>query len=724
MTATTWSVTKLRGNLGPHTAAWDELNQRHFSSHPMLDSIFANAALAYFDNGAVYLCVLDKGAGPEAMCLLTPRSAGIWASFLPSQAQIGPTLMRGPELMAELMKALPGFVTEIDFLCQDPGFSDFPEIVTLGSNYVDHALTIRVQMDNGFEAYWQSRSKTLRRNIERYEQRLAADGFSSSLACLTAAEEMGAAVQRYAALESMGWKGTNGTALGVDNEQGAFYSRVMAQFANQGHAMVFELRFNGQLVASRLMVCCGSMVVLLKTAFDESYAKYAPGRLLLHDMLRELAQRRPRLAVEFYTDAPPDLLTWATDQRWIRHVAIARSDAARALNLGLRGIKHLLPVAHADKKVDQGGHEVAVYRHPDQLPADVRQVFSVNAQDNFQTGSDWYGNLIDTVFSGNAGVHIYVLHHHGHALAALPVVVEASRFGSTVRSLSNYYTSLYAPICAMGAKERHLATILRHILAAHAPVISMTFDPMDVSASSFRWLEGALSANQLNSFRYFCFGNWHLRVSGDWQAYLAGRTGTLRNTIKRMEKKFSTQGGHIEVTAGADKLERALADYAAIYAASWKVPEPFQDFVPGLARSVEKLGGLRMGIAYLDKQPVAAQLWVVRHQKASIFKVAYDEKFKAYSPGTLVTATLMQHVIEQDRVTEVDYLTGDDDYKKTWMSDRRERWGIVAYNPRTVAGMWGLCRELLGRGWRLARARWQAKPADKKPASTSPAAAK
>ena len=57
----------------------------------------------------------------------------------------------------------------------------------------------------------------------------------------------------------------------------------------------------------------------------------------------------------------------------------------------------------------------------------------------------------------------------------------------------------------------------------------------------------------------------------------------------------------------------------------------------------------------------------------------------------------MKHVIEVDQVKEVDYLIGDDPHKQFWMSHRRERWGIVAYNPRTLMGALGLIREVLGR---------------------------
>ena len=103
---------------------------------------------------------------------------------------------------------------------------------------------------------------------------------------------------------------------------------------------------------------------------------------------------------------------------------------------------------------------------------------------------------------------------------------------------------------------------------------------------------------------------------------------------------------------------------------------------------------------------MAAQLWIVNHGKASIFKLAYDESLPQYAAGTILTGHLMAHVIDHDKVMEVDYLIGDDPYKRSWMSHRRERWGIVAYNPRTVLGLLALLRETTARLLRRLQARW------------------
>ncbi len=203
--------------------------------------------------------------------------------------------------------------------------------------------------------------------------------------------------------------------------------------------------------------------------------------------------------------------------------------------------------------------------------------------------------------------------------------------------------------------------------------------------------------SQLKTFKYFAFGNWYLQVEGNWTDYLKGRSGTLRSTIKRMMKKLIADGGSLELIVGGADLERGLAAYEGVYATSWKVPEPYTQFMPGLMRICADHSWLRLGIVWINGEAIAAQLWIVANGKASIYKVAYNENFKPYAPGTILSAMLMEHVIEKDHVAEVDFLIGDDPYKKTWMSNRRERWGIAAYNPRTILGLWGLTREVLGR---------------------------
>ena len=182
---------------------------------------------------------------------------------------------------------------------------------------------------------------------------------------------------------------------------------------------------------------------------------------------------------------------------------------------------------------------------------------------------------------------------------------------------------------------------------------------------------------------FFCFGNWCLPVNGrTFAEYVESLPSVLRNTLSRKRRRLEKSGrASIQIFTAGDGLEKAIEDYTKVYLASWKRPEPYPDFIPGLIRICAAAGVLRLGLVYVDGEPAAAQLWIVHNRSALIYKLAYDERFADLSVGTILTATLMQHAIDVDQVEEVDYLSGDDAYKKEWMSHRRGAMGHLGHEP-------------------------------------------
>jgi hypothetical protein len=73
------------------------------------------------------------------------------------------------------------------------------------------------------------------------------------------------------------------------------------------------------------------MLITLKTTYDESFAFYAPGRLLEYLLLeREFAEKRYAV-VEYYTNASPDLQSWGTGTRTINHFTVYRARVFKQL---------------------------------------------------------------------------------------------------------------------------------------------------------------------------------------------------------------------------------------------------------------------------------------------------------------------------------------------------------------------------------------------------------
>lgn len=713
-----WQLHPLRAaeGLGPHLGTWDALNQRIMGGHGMLDGVFIDALLRHSGNQGVSLARADADGETMAMLLLVPRATrlGIWTSFLPSQAQIGPSLIPPGLDLSGLFAALPRYASELDLLCNDPRFGDLREVPRLSVRCLPHALTMSVSLAGSFEDYWAQRPRKLIQNMRRYLRRLQSEPGGERLVIVDEPEAIELAVVRYGNLEASGWKGREGTALTHGSAQGRFYAEVMRRFAERGEAKVYELWLGDELVASRMLLLRGGMAIMLKTTFHEGFDRFAPGRILLLRTLEDLFTRAPGGIAEFYTNADSDLLAWSTSQRWINHVSLYRHNSVLALfSLIRRGTRGLLrrgrPV-DAHIMVERSGTSVETFTHVSDLPADAHALMSLAERRHIEFGADWYANLTDHVYAGESSTHqvrFYVLRRQNRTIAVFPTVTRTGRLGRHVSALSNFYTAIYAPVLAEDIEAEDLLPLTRALGRDGARAATYRFSPMDPASREFGVLRRALKMAGLSTHGYFAFGNWYEPVRQNWSNYLQARSGQVRSTIKRNTKKFAAEGGKLEIIKGGNRLEVGLAAFDAIYSQSWKVPEPYPGFVPGLIRLCARRGWLRLGVAWLGDKPVAAQLWIVSNGKADIYKLAYDEAYKAYSPGTLLTALLMQHAIEIDCVNEIDYLIGDDPYKEAWMSLRRERWGLVAYNPLSLEGALSLGRELVGRA---ARKLWKTKP--------------
>jgi hypothetical protein len=273
-----------------------------------------------------------------------------------------------------------------------------------------------------------------------------------------------------------------------------------------------------------------------------------------------------------------------------------------------------------------------------------------------------------------------------------------------IEALTNYYASLYSPIAVAPAERAADAAgaFVAEIAGRRPRANTLNLAPLDAEAPFTQEIAQALRRQGWHARSYFCFGNWYLPSRGlAYEAYLRGRPSQVQNTITRKGKKFHADAANrLEIVSTEADLEAALQAFGRVYARSWKRPEPYPDFVPGWARICAARGWLRLGLAWVGDVPVAAQFWFVYRERAYIFKLAYDEAYQASSAGTLLTAELFRRSLDEDRVTEIDYLTGDDAYKKTWMNDRRERTGLFASNLRTFAGFASAGRE-------FAAARWQ-----------------
>ena len=358
-------------------------------------------------------------------------------------------------------------------------------------------------------------------------------------------------------------------------------------------------------------------------------------------------------------------------------------------------------------------HAVTVYTDLAALPGSYEKLFGQAGAQSLYHTLPWYRNFVQSGIVPEEKLRIFAVDAAGSPRTPRAVLAmywdeaSAGLLGfKTLSSVSNYYTALFGPVVEPNMPD------LQESLDALADAIAqdvfrwdvVNLRPLSLDEATFPAMVAALRKSGLLVQTYFCFGNWYLPVNNQsFNEYLKTRSSRISKTAKRQRRILETGTRfRYELFTAPGELERGIADYNIVYGSSWKVPEPYPNFIGALMRTCAEQGWLRLGIAYLDGVPAAAQIWMVVDGTASIYKMAYDERFAKDSIGTVLSGLLMEHVIEVDKVKVVDYLSGDDAYKRDWMSHRRERWGILAFNLRTPRGAIAAARHVGARAVRRA----------------------
>lgn len=257
----------------------------------------------------------------------------------------------------------------------------------------------------------------------------------------------------------------------------------------------------------------------------------------------------------------------------------------------------------------------------------------------------------------------------GERRIALPL----RRVGRRIEALANWYNFSVRPIASPGTDNLDLLATLAEDLAGEAPHIVLS--PLPDEDGETTRLAAAFRKAGWTVFREACDTNHVLPVAGrSFAEFLADRPGPLRTTLKR-------KAARVVCTIETHFNPESWQAYEEIYAQSWKPSEGNPAFLRRFAEQEGKAGRLRLGLARAEGRPVATQFWTVESGTAFIHKLAHLEEAKPLSPGTSLSAAMFEQVIDHDRVSMVDFGTGDNPYKRDWMDCQRPRYRLEMFRP-------------------------------------------
>ncbi|KQW28158.1 hypothetical protein ASE36_17145 [Rhizobium sp. Root274] len=97
-------------------------------------------------------------------------------------------------------------------------------------------------------------------------------------------EEIRVRMEEFLALEASGWKGRKRTAMVNDRLRAAFAREAITNLAEADQVRIHTLDLDGRAIASMVVFIMAGEAYTWKTAFNETYARFSPGKLLVADL--------------------------------------------------------------------------------------------------------------------------------------------------------------------------------------------------------------------------------------------------------------------------------------------------------------------------------------------------------------------------------------------------------------------------------------------------------
>jgi len=143
-------------------------------------------------------------------------------------------------------------------------------------------------METYLQRHW---GKKQRQTYQRKFRRLAEQG-ELTVSVLNKDEDLEQWLDEFLALESSGWKGAEGSALSCNQPDACFFREFSREAFARGRLLMVAMRMNGKAIAALHNVYAGYGAFQIKTAYDESWQQYSPGKLTYMETLRILHEQK------------------------------------------------------------------------------------------------------------------------------------------------------------------------------------------------------------------------------------------------------------------------------------------------------------------------------------------------------------------------------------------------------------------------------------------------
>jgi CelD/BcsL family acetyltransferase involved in cellulose biosynthesis len=319
------------------------------------------------------------------------------------------------------------------------------------------------------------------------------------------------------------------------------------------------------------------------------------------------------------------------------------------------------------------------------------------------TSHEWF-SCAARAFCAPNSLHA-IVYRRGGRIAAIAPLFRSTRHGLEWLELIGA-SALFEPGALPAVDQNALAAVCAAVLRQDRPVF---LQRLDVGDPCIRLLEsGAGSNGKLR--RLSKPGTYLLSRGATWAEVSAGMPARRRKRLTRLRDELNAHGPvAVDVLApGPEELPGLFATVMKVEAAGWKgrggsallVNARVRRFFEDLSRRFATRGELRVFLLRLNGTAIAVQLGIEQGGRYWALKRGFDEAWRQYSPGILLTSAAVAHMLDQRRAG-YEFLGSPEDWQRQWEPQERALCAL-AYYPQSLRGSTAYAADALIGGLRTA----------------------
>lgn len=312
---------------------------------------------------------------------------------------------------------------------------------------------------------------------------------------------------------------------------------------------------------------------------------------------------------------------------------------------------------------------------------------------------EWFAFFLKYFLKNNT-LFILLIYKSHEIIAIAPLVIVEKKYKGILKAkIVQFISNMHSPVfnfifgeSNIDAQSAIVERVVGYFCDEYTDWDILELEKIPEENNFFSMFIDAISSAPLRNISYPCKGDWYLDgITYSFSEYSKNLPRIHRKDTNRNKRHLKEAGDlTFYVKRDPENLDKYLDLYSEVRKKSWKAEEKDSSFLREVTKLAAEKGWLRLAFLFFNGVPIACDKWIVWNKVGYAWDGVYDLEFSKYSPGKVLESEIIEYIIDQEKVSVIDFGEGDETYKKRWTPRRRERMGITVFNNNIKANILAL----------------------------------